>query len=216
MKDLLRLQNWFSPSFPIGGYAYSHGLEAALEAGAVRDGNDLLEWIRSVLSSGSGRVDAFFFRRAAAASTEQALLLAAEGRAWAPTMELALESELQGDAFLNTVRTAWPHPALDGFAERLDGRPPLAVAAGFACGSHGVEVGMALAFFLQSLAAGIVSAGQRAIPLGQAEAQSLAAALEPVILETAGRSEMEPFTAAPTLEIFSMRHETQYSRIFRS
>ncbi len=220
--DLLRLQAWFSPAFPVGGYAYSHGLEAAVEAGAVRDPETLAGWAGWVLAHGVGRIDGAFFSAAhrAAPDAGKAATLADEARAWTGTAEFALESERQGEAFLKTVRAAWLHPAIDRLAGNLEDRPPLSVAAGFSASAHGIALEPALACYLHAFAATIVSAGVRLVPLGQTDGQRITARLEPVILEAAAAAAGTPLeelgAAALAADIFSMRHETQYSRIFRS
>ena len=220
--DLLRLQAWFSPAFPIGGFAYSHGLEYAVEAGTVRDRESLADWTKWLLLHGAGQLDGVFFAAAhrAAPDAVAAAALADEACAWTGTAEFALESERQGEAFLKTLGAAWPHPAIHTLAGLLEDRPPLSVAAGFAASAHGVALEPALACYLHAFAAMIVSAGVRLVPLGQTDGQRIAAELEPAILHAATMAAATPpeeaGTAAPAAEIFSMRHETQYSRIFRS
>ena len=216
LQKLLMLQCWFSPGFPTGAYAYSHGLESAIEEAAVRNAADLRNWVETVLVHGSGRADSYFFLRARNCTPVQAVSLADEARAWSPTSEIAAESVMQGDAFLQTVRTGWPHPLLDQFNDLREGRPPLAVSAGFCCGVHEVPAQAALAFYLQELLNSIVSAGQRAIPIGQSDAQKIIADIQGVVMYAANRTYSEPTTATPALEIYSMRHESQYSRVFRS
>lgn len=220
--DLLRLQAWFSPAFPVGGYAYSHGLEAAVEAGAVSDPSTLADWAEWLLLHGAGQVDGVFFSAAhrAAPDADRAAALAEEARAWTGTAELALESERQGEAFLKTLASAWPHPAVDRLAGSLDDRPALSVAAGFSASVHGIGLEPALACYLHAFAAMVVSAGVRLVPLGQTDGQRITARLEAAVLEAAATAAGTPLeelgAAAMAADIFSMRHETQYSRIFRS
>ncbi len=220
--DILRLQAWFSPAFPVGGFAYSHGLEAAVEAGAVHDRQSLARWTEWLLLHGAGQLDGVFFAAAhrAAPDTIAAAALADEARAWTGTAELALEAERQGEAFLNTLRAAWPHPVLDSLAEMLEERPPLCVVAGFASSAHGVALRPALTCYLHAFAAMVVSAGVRLVPLGQTDGQKITAALEPFVLKATALAAATPLeelgAAAVAVDIHSMRHETQYSRIFRS
>ena len=220
--DLLRLQAWFSPAFPVGGFAYSHGLEAAVEAGSIHDRQSLARWTEWLLLHGAGQLDGVFFAAAHRAAPDAIAVaaLADEVRAWTGTAEFALESERQGEAFLNTIRAAWPHSAIGMLAEVLEQRPPLSVAAGFASSAHGVALEPALTCYLHAFAAMIVSAGVRLVPLGQTDGQKITAALEPAVLEAAALAAATPpeeaGAAAPAAEIYSMRHETQYSRIFRS
>src|SRR5258708_5026715 len=77
---LYRLLAWLSPSFPVGAYSYSHGLEAAVEAGVVRDRVSLAAWVAAILEHGAGRIDADLFRDAWRAAVESPLPLAGEGR----------------------------------------------------------------------------------------------------------------------------------------
>lgn len=216
---LLRLQTWFSPAFPIGAFSYSHGLESAIEAGVVTDPGTLTDWCSSLLRFGTGRTDAGFFAAAHGTTAEAAATLAKEAAAWVPTAELLLEAEHQGEAFLKTVRAAWPHPELDACAAALSARPVLPVAAGFAAAVHGAALDDALPLYLQAVAANIISAGVRLIPLGQTDGQRAIAALEAVVAEAAQSAPAsldEIWTSTPAHEIASMRHETQYARIFRS
>lgn len=216
---LLRLQAWFSPAFPIGAFSYSHGLESAIEAGVVSDPETLTDWCANLLRFGTGRTDAGFFAAAYSASAETAAALAKEAATWVPTAELLLEAEHQGEAFLKTVRAAWPNPELDAFTTALSARPVLPVAAGFAAAVHGAALTDALPLYLQAVAANIISAGIRLIPLGQTDGQRVIAALEPIVAEAAlskPNSLNEIWTSTPAHEIASMRHEIQYARIFRS
>jgi len=222
LGDLFRLQAWFSPAFPIGGYAYSHGLEAAVEACAVQDPASLSGWTEWILLHGSGQVDGGFLAAAyrAAADAGAVVALAEEARAWTSTAEMALESERQGDAFLSTIQATWPHPAIDNLTGLVEGRTPLAVASGFSAAAHGIDLKLALACYLQSFAAMIVSAGVRLVPLGQTDGQRIIAGLESAIVDatlTCIETPLEELSAAaPAAGIFSMHHESQYCRIFRS
>jgi len=218
----LKLQSWFSPAFPIGAFSYSHGLEPAIEAQAVTDRPSLVRWIEVLLERGSARVDAMFFADAwrVAPDGPAAAKLAEEAHAWIATAELQLEAEQQGDSFLKTIAAAWPLPAVNAFREALTIRPPLSVVAGFVSGAHKAPLDYALPLFLQAFAVNIVSAGVRLIPLGQTDGQQATAALEPVVTRAAAAAIAagpgEAATATPAHDIASMRHETQYARIFRS
>ena len=111
---LYRLLAWLSPAFPIGAFSYSHGLEAAVADGTVRDRKSLEAWVAAIVAHGSGRVDADILRAAysAAAAGDLAALADANRRgvAYRASAELSLESAQQGAAFLATCRAAWPEP----------------------------------------------------------------------------------------------------------
>lgn len=220
---LYRLLTWLSPSYPLGAFSYSHGLEYAVEAGLVDNAATLERFVATVLGAGAGRSDAALFAAAwrDAASGDVAGLdeIAALAAAWRGTAETALESAAQGAAFLATTRAAWPHPMLDALARRHKSMA-LPVAVAVAAASHGIPAETALLAYLHSLVANLVSAGMRLIPLGQSEGQRVIAALEDRVA-VAGRDGLAtPLnlvgTAAPLVEWCSMRHETQYTRLFRS
>lgn len=221
---LYRLLAWLSPAYPIGAFSYSHGLETAVEDGLVRDRADLVEYIATVLRSGAGRVDgallATAWRAARAgddATLDEAATLAA---AWRGTAETALETMQQGTAFVGVTLSAWPEPRFAAFAARHPRRLAHPVAFGAAAGFHDVPLRPALAGWLGAFAANLVSAGVRLVPLGQTDGQIATATLHPVV-EAAADAAMaaDPDTigsAAPVLDLLSMRHETQYTRLFRS
>ena len=221
---LYRLMTWLSPSYPLGAFSYSHGLEYAIEAGLVRDGPGLAAWIATLLEAGAGVSDGALLAAAWSAATarDDAVLdeTVALAQAWRGTAETALESAAQGAAFLATTRAAWPHPRLDALALRHRGAVALAVAVGAAGAVHEVPLPALLTAYLHAFAANLVSAGVRLIPLGQSEGQHVIAGLEPVVARLAQRSEATPIaeigTAAPLVDWCSMQHETQYTRLFRS
>ena len=220
-----RLLSLFSPMFPIGAFSYSHGLETAVASGWVDDGHSLQGWIAAVLAHGVGRIDADILRdtyRAALVADLEAFDAAnRRGLAFRATSELALESTAQGEAFLATCCTARPDPRLDQWAARLDGGPVChAAAVGAATGSAGIPLGYALTAYLQAMAANLVSAGLRLGMVGQTNGQRILAALEPIV-EVAVTSALTRGPgafggAAFTVDLASMAHETQYTRLFRS
>jgi urease accessory protein len=222
---LYRLLTWLSPAYPVGAYSYSHGIEYAVEAALIADRDGLIAYIATALEDGSGRVDAALLSAAwhAARDNEGERLdeLAGLAAAWRGTAEMALESATQGRAFLSTTRAAWPHPGLDALAvRRADGSVALPVAVGAAAAFHGISQPLTLAGFLHAYAANLVSAGVRLIPLGQTDGQRALAALEPVVARTVATAMTTPLeeidTAAPLIDWCSMRHEGQYTRLFRS
>src|SRR6516225_6903257 len=185
---LYRLLAWLSPGFPIGAFSYSHGLEAAVESGAVRDLISLQSWISAILAAGSGRIDADILRdahRAAAKADIEALLLANQrGVAFRATAEMALETTAQGAAFLAACRAAWPEPFIDRWGKMLEEAGETvchAAAAGAASACADIPLGCAMTAYLQAVAANLVSAGLRLGIVGQTDGQRILAALEPVV-----------------------------------
>jgi urease accessory protein len=224
MKPLLRLMAWLSPSFPVGAFSYSHGLEYAVEAGLVHDLPTTLDWLRTLVLDGSGRVDADLFLAAHGAGTETELdLVVDRAAAWRGTRELALESSAQGAAFLIAVSAAWPDPWWEAWKLRLkamDRQPAYAVAVAVAARRAGIGAEQALAAYLHAFSANLVSAAVRLVPLGQTDGQRAMAALEDVIIgavdTTFTRRPEDMGAATPMLDWCSMAHETQYTRLFRS
>jgi urease accessory protein len=222
---LYRLLAWFSPMFPIGAFSYSHGLEATAERGKVHDRGSLQRWIAAVLAHGAGRIDADILRdahRAAFAADLDALETAnRRGLAYRATAEMTIESADQGEAFLAACRAAWPDPRLDAWAATLDSGPVCcAAAAGAATAWAGIPLGCALTAYLQAMAANLVSAGLRLGLVGQTDGQRILAALEPIVdMAVASAPTRDSGTfggAAFAIDLASMAHETQYTRLFRT
>jgi urease accessory protein len=221
---LYRLQTWLSPSYPVGAFAFSGGLEWAVEAGDVGDAETLRHWLATLLTHGPGFCDAVFFVHAHAATrnaADHALVEIAElAAAFAPSQERHLETTAQGDAFMRATRAAWPCEAVDRLARLWDGPVAYPVAVGVATAGHGIPLAPALAAFLQAWTANLVSAGVRLIPLGQTDGQHVLAGLETTVAATAERARECPLddlgSATFRADIGGMRHETQYTRLFRS
>jgi urease accessory protein len=221
--SLLQLLAWTSPAYPTGAFSYSHGLEWAVEAGRVSDLATLVEYVLAVLSRGGGWTDAVLFVQVWRAASDPDALdeLAELAGALRGSAETALESTQQGRAFLEVSQNAWPHPALEAFSVRHSGKPIAhCVAVALTCAVHGIDLVPGLLAYLSAVAANLVSAGARLIPLGQTQAQIAITRLSPRILEIGERARLCPLedlgTAAPAVELCSMLHETQYTRLFRS
>lgn len=222
--EFQRLQ-WFSPAFPVGGYAYSHGIEKAVETGDIRDAATLADWISDVLRLGAGRGDAILlgeaWRRAGdlAGETRRDGLedLAELGVALGLSSERRLETVQQGAAFYALVRAAWPHddlPPLD------NGLLPYPVAVGVAGRVHGQPLLPLATAYLQSFAANLIAAGLRLAVIGQSAAQVRIAALMPVIRAVAAEAEGAGLDDLGSMafrsDLMSLSHETQATRLFRS
>ena len=222
---LYRLLAWLSPAYPIGAFSYSHGVETAVEEGFIKDRASLVSWLESVLLQGTGAVDGALFAaawHAAAAEDWPAFdAIAERAAAWRGTMEMALESRQQGGSFLSITRTAWPHASLVAAHERLGGELALPVAVALAAAAHGIALEQALAGYLHAFTANLISAALRTVPLGQTDGQLALAALERAVNAAAQAAMVvtsldEVGTATPLLDWCSLKHETQYTRLFRS
>jgi urease accessory protein len=224
---LQKLMTWLSPSFPVGAYTYSHGLEWAIEDGTVTDAAGLRAWLGDILRHGAGRTDAILFCHAwrAAGADEHSRLadLADLGVAFQPSKERHLETTAQGRAFLSAVAATWPNQRLTALAAQFPTDRqiiPYPVAVAMAAAVHEVPLAAALPAFLTAFIANIVSAGVRAIPIGQTDGQRIVAALAPVVTDVANSAATASLDdlggATLRADIASMKHETQYTRLFRS
>ncbi len=217
LSSLARLLTWLSPAFPVGAFAYSHGLETAVAEGRVRDGTALGDWIEVLLLDGSGWNDLVFLAEAhrltlggpdAAAISDLCDL----ARASAGSAERRLETSDLGLAFTEAA-APWGSEA--------DAQPrPYPVALGCLAAREGVPLAETLAAFAHAFAANLIGAAVRLVPLGQREGVGVAKRLEPVI-ETAARraaaSTLDDIGSAAILsDIAALRHETLQPRLFRT
>jgi urease accessory protein len=203
------LAAWLSPAFPVGAYAYSHGLEAAVAAGDVASAAALEAWTADLVAHGAGRSDAILLRHACAA--EDPAEVAALAAALAPSAERLTETAEIGAAFARAVSAAWgvevpamPYPVAFGRAARLRGLP----------------VDLTATLFVQAFAAGVVSAGVRLVPVGQTEGQAITARLLPLAARVAAGTADAPLDevggCALRADLASMAHETLETRLYRS
>jgi urease accessory protein len=224
---LYRLLTWSSPGYPTGAFSYSHGLEWAVEAGDVTRLDDLINYVTAVISRGGGWIDAVLFVHAwrATQANDHPCLdhLTQLAAAFRGSAETALESRQQGAAFLDVTRKAWPHPTLDALANRsANTNTPVThcIAVAVACAAHEIPLHPALHAYVHAVAANLVSAGARLVPLGQTQAQIAIARLSATITAIVGRALATCLddlgTSAPGVELCSLHHETQYTRLFRS
>jgi urease accessory protein len=221
---LYRLMAWLSPAYPVGAFSYSSGIEWAVEAGDIKDAATLQQWLAVMMGEGGGFCDAVFFvhaHRAAAENNDAALRSVAElAAAFVASKERLLETTAQGRAFIDATRAAWPCAALARLDAAWQGAVALPVAVGVTCAGHGIACEAALHAFLHALTANWISAGVRLIPLGQTDGQRVLAALEPIVAATAARAISTPLdeagTSAIRADLAGMRHESQYTRLFRT
>lgn len=221
---LFRLMTWLSPSFPVGAFSYSSGIEWAVEAGDITDTATLQDWLAAMLLDGAGFCDGTLLchaYRAAAAVDGKALNDVAElAAAFVPSRERHLETTAQGRAFVEIARSTWHCDTLDLLAAHVAGPVTYPVAVGVTAAGHRISLGLTLHAFLHAATSNWISAGVRLIPLGQTDSQRVLAALESVIAVTAEKSldaSLEDIGSATfRADLASMRHETQYTRLFRS
>jgi len=221
-QALYRLMAWLSPAYPVGAFSYSSGIEWAVESGDIADAETLQDWLTTMLTDGGGFCDAVLFVHAHRAVHDDGALrgVADLAAALAPSKERHLETTAQGNAYVATTRATWPCDALDRVKAAWEGAVAYPIAVAVAAAGHGIAVAPALGAFLQSLVANWISAGVRLVPLGQTDGQRVVAALEPVVAATAQRALVTALddmgASAFRADLASLRHETQYTRLFRS
>ena len=221
---LYRLMTWLSPSFPVGAFSYYSGIEWAVEAGDIADAASLRDWLAAMLTDGSGFCDAVFLaqaHRAASASDDAGLREIAElAAAFVPSRERQLETTTQVRAFIDIARSAWPCEGLDKMVAACGGVIVYPIAVGLVSAAHAIPVAPTMHAFLHALVSNWISAGARLVPLGQTDSQRILAALETDVVSTAKRaleSSLDDLGSATfRADLASLRHETQYTRLFRS
>ncbi|MDD3447111.1 MAG: urease accessory protein UreF [Zavarzinia sp.] len=221
--SLYRLMAWLSPSYPVGAFSHSHGLEWAVETGWVRDRVALIDWLGQLLEAGSGWNDAVILAHAHAAGGDAPRLAGLNdlARANAPAKERRIETMAQGTAFRLISESSWPAPGL----EVLPADVAYPVAVGVTAAAHDIPLAPTLTAYLHGFVANLVSAAQRLVPLGQTDGQKAIAALMPVVeavvarvtaLELAGDAFEHLGGVTLVSDIAAMRHETHYTRLFRT
>lgn len=209
MSAALTLMQWLSPAFPVGAFAYSHGLEQAIADGQVSDPETLQDWIATLITHGSARADAILL--AASYRTDDPAQIDGHARAFAASAERLKEADLQGAAFCDTARAVWTIP-LTGLT--------YPVAVGAAARAMDIPLAQTLPLYLHGFASNLVAAAQRLMPLGQTAGQQVLASLAPAITATATEatsSTLDDLAATSfAADIAAMRHETLQPRIFRT
>jgi urease accessory protein len=225
---LFDLLSWMSPSWPVGAFAHSGGLEWAVEAGDVRDRATLVGWIGDLVAHGALWNDLVLFRHAfdaRLAGDDEALThVAVLALASATGAERRVETISQGGAFRRIARSTVGREALAPLDALADDALAYPVACAALMATEGVPIAHALAAFAHGIAANLVSAAQRLVPLGQTDGQIALRALKPLLLAAADRAaalpEGDPFLQmggmALAADIACMAHETQYTRLFRT
>ena len=217
----LKLFAWLSPNFPVGGFAFSHGLEWAVDAGHISDAAGLLAWLSEMLASGAIRADAVLLAATwrepdrVAITNELALALASSS-------ERRLETSAQGNAFLAAIAAAWPAPGLVRLQDAVAGTDiAYPVAIGAAAAAHGIPLRPSLETTAFATLSNLVSAAMRLGLVGQTQGQRIVADLADPVAAHAAWAETSSLdedlgTCTWRADIAAMRHETQYSRLFRS
>jgi urease accessory protein len=221
---LYRLMTWLSPAFPVGAFSYSSGIEWAVESGDIADADSLRHWLGVLLAEGSGFCDAVFLAQAHRATSsrdnDQLRDIAELAAAFVPSRERHLETTAQGRAFTEIARAAWNSDLLEQTIAICETSIAYPVAVGLVSAAHEIPLAPTMHAFLHALTSNWISAGARLVPLGQTDSQRVLALLEPTVAATAARAMDASLddlgSASFRADLASMRHESQYTRLFRS
>ncbi len=224
-QALFQLMSWMSPSYPVGAYTYSHGIEYAVDAGLLSNVEDLIPWIADILEHGSGKSDCILLAAAYRAALDgDAVTLrdvAEAGHAFASTSEISLETTQQGRAFISVTSDVGPRSEnLDALKAHWSGPIVHPVAIGIAAADYSLPLQETLTAYLHGFVSNLVSAAVRVVPLGQTDGQraiaSLADKTEPVVRSAMEATIDDLSSATLMVDWCSSLHETQYTRLFRS
>jgi urease accessory protein len=209
-QSLLLLLNWMSPTFPIGSFAYSYGMEQAIADGRLMTADDVQQWIGDLLQNGSGWNDAVLFASCWHANVDEVNELAL---ALSCSAERYLETTQLGRNF-NIAAAVWTGE------EKREQVMAYPVAAGSTCSRFSVPQDQALIAFLQGFAAALVSVAVRLVPLGQTKGLEVLRNLSEVIAEIAGKVSQTTFddlgSSCVAADIAAMKHELLEPRMFRT
>lgn len=216
-QALLRLMTWLSPAFPVGAFAYSGGLEAAVREGYVTDAEELADWLDALLRNGPVWNDAVLLAEAwhGVDNPERLSNVNELAVALAGSAERHLETTAQGAAFREAA-SAWQPPVFGALHEAV----AYPVSVGAVAAANGVPLDKTLTAYLHALASQLVSAAIRCGVLGQKQGVAILADLEPGILDIAAcasRTSLDDLgTATMVADLMAIRHETIGTRLFRS
>ena len=201
------LLSWFSPSFPVGSFNFSHGLEAAIEYEFVYDKISLEEWIKHLIINGTGKTDSILLTNAYNGEevNELALALCASKERWIETSNL-------GKAFCKNIRENWGY--------KIDKNLAYPIAIGKAGLYFKIPLEKLLIAFLQSFVSNLINVGIKHIPLGQSEGQKILINFLPVIKKQTNVHKIAKVSdlgsSAFLSDLSSMYHETLNNRIYQT
>lgn len=210
--------------FPSGGYAFSSGLEAAVQGGAVRNGDDLARYVEDLLRGGISRREAVAVgvahRAGERGDLRRALVVDGELDAMKTGRESRLASRQMGRQVIRIAADQFERQALLlGFRAAVEeGRTPghLPVCIGLTLGACGWTCEETVAAYLYQSAVGFLSAAMKLLPIGQREGQRLLDRWSSLMAGWIPREDAEMRSWTPVQDIYAMRHRCLESRLFRS
>ena len=220
--SLLHLLWLASPALPVGGFSYSEGLEAAVDAGLVHDEATASDWLLNQLVLVQARAELPVAAAAHAAATALDGARLAELNAWVlqtrETSESLQQAQQMGRSLLVWLQGLAPDAAVLPLLQALRPAPAWPVVMGAAAAARGAALEPALQAIAFGWAENLMQAAVRCVPLGQTAGQRLLARLVQAIPQAVATAlaAPEPMAFAPWLGVLGARHENQYSRLFRS
>ena len=208
-SKLITVMQWLSPAFPIGGFAYSHGLEWAIDKGYVSNREELKKWISDLLEYGSLKNDAILIKLVLKGSdpkeiNELALALCSAS-------ERLSETQLQGGAFCKIMREVW--------SLEID-ELTLPIALALAAKNESIDQNLVVPAYLHSFCSNLISVAMRLIPIGQTDGQKTLRQLSPLISDSVravAKSDKDDLGSACFLsDVSAMQHEYLQPRVFKT
>ena len=208
-SKLITVMQWLSPAFPIGGFAYSHGLEWAINKGYVSNREELQKWISDLLEYGSLKNDAILIKLVLQGSDPKEINELA--MALCPASERLSETQLQGGAFCKIMREVWS-------LEIDDLTLPIALA--LAAKNESIDQNLVVPAYLHSFCSNLISVAMRLIPIGQTDGQKILRELSPLISDSVravAKSNKDDLGSACFLsDVSAMQHEYLQPRVFKT
>tara|TARA_B100000073_G_scaffold344115_1_gene350277 strand:- start:549 stop:1193 length:645 start_codon:yes stop_codon:yes gene_type:complete len=208
-SKLITVMQWLSPAFPIGGFAYSHGLEWAINKGYVSNREELQKWISDLLEYGSLKNDAILIKLVLQGSDPKEINELA--MALCPASERLSETQLQGGAFCKIMREVWS-------LEIDDLTLPIALA--LAAKNESIDQNLVVPAYLHSFCSNLISVAMRLIPIGQTDGQKTLRELSSLISDSVravAKSDKDDLGSACFLsDVSAMQHEYLQPRVFKT
>ena len=208
-SKLITVMQWLSPAFPIGGFAYSHGLEWAINKGYVSNREELQKWVSDLLEYGSLKNDAILIKLVLKGSDPKEINEIAI--ALCPANERLSETQLQGGAFCKIMREVWSLE-IDDLA--------LPIALALAAKNESIDQNLVVPAYLHSFCSNLISVAMRLIPIGQTDGQKTLRELSPLISDSVravAKSDKDDLGSACFLsDVSAMQHEYLQPRVFKT
>ena len=208
-SKLITLMQWLSPAFPIGGVAYSPGLEWAIDKGYVSNREELEKWISDLLEYGSLKNDAILIKLVLKGSDPKEINEIA--MALCPASERLSETQLQGGAFCKIMREVW--------SLEID-ELTLPIALALAAKNESIDQNLVVPAYLHSFCSNLISVAMRLIPIGQTDGQKTLRELSPLISDSVravAKSDKDDLGSACFLsDVSAMQHEYLQPRVFKT